>query len=207
MLSRWLSRILIVSIMSLSSAQADVAWDMDFKAGAFLPNLDSWGDYYGSSYAFSGASNVSVRVLNFFVLGADLIYTRASGVGEYASSGQTGGEVSYELLPGNAYAGLQGQFAEGQWVVPYAGVSFGRSFYQQKIAFQSDVRGATNGYALKGGLKLLLDKLDRPSAKLLKEEFGVQHSYWIVEYQKLVLTAGDVDIGGHYLFSGLALSF
>ncbi|MDH5219559.1 MAG: hypothetical protein OEX19_17765 [Gammaproteobacteria bacterium] len=207
MLSRWLSKLFLISAISFSSAQADVAWEMDFKAGAFLPNLDSWSDYYGTSYAYSGASNVSVRVLKFFVLGADLIYTRASGVGEYASNGQTGGEVSYELLPGNAYAGLQAQFAEGQWVVPYAGVSYGRSFYRQKIAFQSDVRGATNGYTLKAGMKLLLDKMDHSSAKLLKEGFGVQHSYWIVEYQKLVLTAGDVDIGGHYLFSGLALSF
>ena len=207
MLIKWFSRFVFVFAISCSSAQASISWQIDFKAGAFLPNLSSWEQYYGNPYALTGASNINLRVLRFIELGADFIYTRATGVGDYVSSGETGGEVSYELLPSAAYVGLQAQFAEGQWLIPYGGVSYGRSFYRQKVQYQEDVRGASNGYTIKGGAKLLLDKLDYSAAKLLKEEFGVQHSYFIVEVQQLSLTVGDVDLGGKFFFSGIALSF
>lgn len=199
--------LLLMSPLSQAKSPSPLSWQLDFKAGAFQPNLVDWSNYYGSSLTYSGASYLGLSVFNLLSIGADLLYLRDSGVGQFASSSTTGGDVSYELLPGNLYVGLQGQFSDGQWVIPYAGAAYGRSFYRQQIQYQSDVRGGANGYTLKAGIKLLLDDLDASSAKMLQEEFSVRHSYFILEYQQLELETDGFDLGGRFFFSGIAFSF
>ena len=182
-------------------------WTMQIKGGAFLPALDGWEDYYGSNKGFASSANFGMRLFKIFEPGIEVSYFRDVGQGFLPVNNQFGGTVSYELLPVDAYLNLRAEFFNRQWVIPYAGINYGRQIYQQKIANQDSVRGGVNGIRYKLGLLVLLDGFDKSSAKMLNADFGIKHSYLSIEAQQSSADIGGIDLGGYFFLSGFAFSF
>lgn len=187
-------------------AQAS-SWQIGMKGGVFQPNLNQWETFYDGKLAGSGIVEASYSPFSLIEIGLRTSFIRDSGVGSYIGNGDLGGEVGFNLFNGEAFVQLVGRFAKRQWLVPYAGVGYGRDFYLVTVKYQDSIKGGMNALSYVGGLRVLVDGLDKRAAKILKEDFGVQHSFWIFEYGLSSASIAGTDLGGATITSGIFLEF
>lgn len=196
-----------VVFLSLSSVSYASSWNIGIKGGVFQPELDQWQTFYDSKYAGTGAVEASFSPFRLLELGLRTGFIRKSGVGSYDNSGDLGGEVSFNLFSAEAYAQFVLRFVERQWLVPYVGMGYGEEFYLLTIKHQPSIKGKMSALSYTGGLRVLVDGLDKRAAKILQEDFGVRHSFLFVEYGMSSATIAGTDLGGITITSGISLEF
>ena len=84
-------------------------------------------------------------------------------------------------------------------------------YYRQKVEFQDDAKGSTDGYHVRGGLQFLLDGLDRGSSSALYGDYGISHTYLFLEAQyvdaEIDTSTGTYNLGGISYLLGLLFEF
>lgn len=181
-------------------------WVFEIKGGAFSPDLDRYDEFYGGDPAYFAAA-FAYRPSDWYEYGAELGFMHDSGVGIFETTGITGGDVGYTLVPAHLYISVFGRFSPGQWVVPYAGVGATMAWYKQDIDAQPNRSGRTDlGYNAKAGLQLLLNGLDRGTARRAAKD-GLMYTYLFIEGQYFSTKVDGHDLGGVTYLLGLRLEF
>lgn len=205
---------LLVIPMVVNAAREQPRWTLEMNAGMFEPENDNWSSYYGSKRMFALGGSVAYRLLYVLDLGMSVDYAQDRGTGSLPIAGLQDGNVTYRMLPVDLFAVLRLRFAEGQWLVPYAGGGYTRFAYHISTSGQGTTRGSVNGYHARAGLQLLLDPLDAGAAKEMFKAYGAINSYLYFEVKRSRAEAnsaiqGDpaVQIGGYSFKSGLMVEF
>lgn len=191
-------------------------WSLELKGGAFLPETANWSRFYGSSYMGEYGGALSYKVHRQIELGLEGSYTRATGKGsvhgDAPENRAQASQVTHEQAPLSLFVLARGVFRENQWLVPYAGGGWTRMFYRQVVKGQTSTRGSVNGYHARAGVQLLLDGLERGSADDLYADFGVHHTYLMLEgrYTRAMAVSipeGSVNLGGVSCLGGFLFEF
>ena len=182
-------------------------WVFELKGGQFKPDLDLYEDFYGSDKVNYFAAALAYRPSDWYEFGGELGYMHESVVGLLETNQTLGGSVKYKLMPVSLYANIFGRFSPGQWVVPYIGAGLTMAYYKQDIESQPDRSGRADlGYNVRGGLQLLVNGLDRGTAKRAARG-GLMNTYLFVEGQYFSTEVDSIDLGGVTYLLGLRLEF
>ena len=197
---------LLALVASIGYAGAEEPrWSVELKGGLFEPDIDDYGEFYGSddsAYFAIGATWLAQRWLE---VGAELGYFNDDGVGVLPVSGVPGAPVEYTLWPVHVFVTLRGEFTAGQLFVPYVGAGATIAYYEQQIGQQPDRNGRTDiGANARVGLQLLLDRVDPVTAA---ESGWLDNSYLFIEAQWFTTEIDDVDLGGYAWLIGFKLEF
>lgn len=187
-------------------------WSLDVKAGLFYPAIEHWQEYYGGRSTGNYTVGIAYKIVRRIEAGIEGGFIRDAGKGYAPGHGMLTGRVVYELFPLNAYILLRGEFTKDQWIVPYVGGGWTKIYYREETEFQETRRGHSDGMHARAGLQFLLDGLDRSAANSLYLDYGVHHTYLIIEVQRLRAlintTGGDeLNIGGTSFLAGLLFEY
>lgn len=191
-------------------------WSLEVKGGAFFPDAEKWSRFYGSGYLGEYGLAVAYKVTRQLEVGIEGSYSRAKGKGVQPLHGQEAqeptGEATFQRVPVNLFLLGRGIFNEKQWIVPYAGGGYTRLFYRAGIKGQGRTQGSVNGFHARGGIELLLDRAEPRAASNLREEFGLDHTYFFVEgkYTRAMadtVTGPAVNLGGAGCLAGFLFEF
>jgi hypothetical protein len=119
-------------------------------------------------------------------------------------------DQTLQVVPVQPYVLLDLMLSEEQLLVPYVAGGWSRYYYRQEVDGADDTDGHLDGYHFRGGLKLLLNRLDPRSAKKARDAFGLKRTYFTTEAQfaKVDDFGGtSADLGGWSFFAGTALQF
>lgn len=200
--------ILLVMLGAPLFAQSETSrWTVAVKGGLMQPAEQSWADYYGDEELPLFNVNAGYRVAPWLELGGSFDYLSDSGQGRFPSDGSLGGSVLYESYPVGLYAMLRLQFSDRQWLVPYAAAAFERLYYTQSIRDQGRSRGSVDGSAIRAGLQIMLDRLDKTETGF--KDFGARHVYLVLEYmtRDAVENSTNADLGGEAYSTGILFEF
>jgi len=184
-------------------------WSLELKGGAFTPALTEFSRYYGRSSVPDYAASLAYRVLRLADIGAGAgsIKIKGQGLGEF--HGNVAGAVTYELFPVNIFFLIRGAMADDQWLVPYIGGGWTRMYYSEKVENQDTISGHADGYHVRAGLRLSLDIFDPNASNQMFLNYGVHHTYFLVEteYTKAVVHSVSTNLGGTTYRGGLLFEF
>jgi hypothetical protein len=212
----FLLAILILALPAVASAEAPLMdrphWSLEIKGGWFYPDIDNWKTYYGDDKTWHYAGSLAYKLLKRVDVGIEAGYIKDRGQGKGSISGMIAGNVTYELAPLNVFVLFRGVFSETQWLIPYAGGGWTRMFFQEKIEDQGTVRGHADGYHGRAGLQFLLDGADSTAARNMLSDYGIYHTYFVLEtqYSRAMitdLTGSSVNLGGTSYLMGLRFEF
>lgn len=214
--------VLILFVLPVAAFAADEQndrphWSFEMKGGWFIPALDNWSMFYGSRNMTEFGGTLAYKIIRQVEAGVEGSFVHGTGQGLAPVHGILTGNVKYDLYPLNVFVLARGVVSEQQWLVPYAGGGWTRMFYREEIEDQGIIRGAENGYHVRGGLQLLLDGLDPQSANNMVRDYGIYHTYLFFEakYTRVMVdTAGttstpgqSINIGGKSLLAGFLFEF
>jgi opacity protein-like surface antigen len=193
-------------------------WSLELKGGVFFPDTARWSDYYGASYFGEYEAALSYKVLRQLEVGVSGGYGRAKGKGQLprhsaAASGQVqAGEVTLQHAPLEVFVLGRMVLDENQWLVPYAGGGYTRMFFREEVKGQGTTDGSVDGFHARAGVQFLLDRIDPEAAENVSRDFGLRHTYFLVEgkYTRAMadtVAAGSVNIGGSSCLGGFLFEF
>ena len=196
------------AVMALEkSTEVKPSWSLGLKGGHFKPAIPDWETYYGDDTTTRFAASLAYKFLNYFELGVEGGQLRDRGQGYLPLNNTVTGNVNYALYPLNVYVLVQGIFYQDQWLIPYVGGGWTRAYYNISISNQDDIKGSVDGTHVKGGLRVLLDGMAKGDARNLQAKYGIDNTYFFLEFQTITAKADvvpEVDIGGDsYLFGVL----
>jgi len=211
--------VLCCCVISLAVADDNAvdkpSWSFEFKGGRYHPTLDEYSDYFGRNRTDELAFTLARKVFRVFEAGVEVGRVHDKGVGGLPFNKEkgfpvvTGGTVTYDLYPVQAFITLRGVFYENQWLVPYVGGGSTREYYEQKVVGQSAVKGHASGSHTRAGLQFLLDRLSGSDAANLQSSFGIDNTYLFLEQQtiKAEVKSAKIDLGGKVYLLGLLFEF
>ncbi len=187
-------------------------WSLAFKGGLFVPDISNWATYYGRRDTSEFGGSLAYKLSRRIEVGIQGTYLEDKGKGLAPLHGTTGGSVTYQLFPVDAFILVRGVFSEKQVLVPYVGGGWTRIYYKEEVQYQSTARGFADGYHGRAGLQLLLDGIDTSASTNMYLDYGIFHTYFFVEteYSRVMAdttTSGTVNIGGTSWFAGLLFEF
>ena len=204
---------LFCCVMSLAAADDSAvdkpSWSFEFKGGRYHPVIDGYSGYFGRNRADELSFALARKVFRVFEAGVEVGRVHDKGVGGLPLNNTTGGTVTYDLYPVQAYIAVRGVFYENQWVVPYIGGGLTREYYEQHVVGQSSAKGHANGSHTRAGMQFLLDRLSGSDAANLQSSFGIDNTYLFIEQQtiKAEVKSVKVDLGGKVYLLGLLFEF
>jgi hypothetical protein len=214
-----LKKIVLVLILSIlpAAALAEEAserphWSLEFKGGEFIPDIENWSTYYGQRDTSEYGGSLAYQINRKLEIGIEGMYLQDNGQG-FAPLHQTiTGNVKYAAAPLNVFILARGIFSEKQFLVPYVGGGWTTMFYREEVQSQEVTRGSTNGYHARAGLQLLLDGIDPGASNSMYLDYGVFHTYLLVEAEYIramanTSTSGSVNLGGTSWLAGLLFEF
>lgn len=183
-----------------------------FTLGQIKPKTPDWSTYYAETTPREIALALGLKPLPFFEAGLEASYFSARGTGYLPLNDRVGGQVVHEIAPIHFYAVLRGQFYFDQWIVPYFGANVGQVYYQQSVAESGSRRGRASSHGMKAGLQLSLDHVDPGATRTLRQEYGIEHVYAVIEHVDNTAKAMDVngesiELLGRSLRLGLLFEF
>ncbi len=182
-------------------------WSLELKGGNFFPKEEAWEPYYGDDKTGQLGAGLAWKITRQIEIGLDTAYIKDEGKGLAPQQGQITGNVTLELYPLQLFLLARGVFREEQWLVPYIGGGFTRTYYEQDIRGQERRRGSATGSHLRAGVQLLLDNIDRGTAWGFYDNFGVNNTYLFVEAQSSSVKVESIDLGGTSYQIGLLFEF
>jgi hypothetical protein len=160
-----LGAMLFLNVTALSAQAAEPAlerphWSLELKGGVFIPDIDNWATYYGRRDISEYGGSLAYKITPQIEVGLEGSYIKDKGRGFAPGHGIVTGDVTYELAPLNVFVLVRGVFRDNQVLIPYAGGGWTRMYYREKVQYQGDIKGSTDGYHARAGLQLVLDSMD-----------------------------------------------
>jgi hypothetical protein len=209
---------LFFSIMMSNSARAAEPalerphWSLELKGGVFIPDIDNWATYYGRRDISEYGGSLAYKITPQIEVGLEGSYIKDKGRGLAPGHGIVTGDVTYELAPLNVFVLVRGVFRDNQVLIPYAGGGWTRMYYREKVQYQGDIKGSTDGYHARAGLQLVLDSMDPRAASNMYRDYGVFHTSLFLEARSIRamitdLNGTSVNLGGTSWLGGLLFEF
>jgi hypothetical protein len=211
------TRLLVVLVLVLSwsvNARAEAPrWSLSTHFGAWLPTEDDWDDHFGSDVTLDFKAGLGYLLTPWLELGLEAGLRKEEGTIDRTLSGRPLVEELDQILwiiPVQPYVLVNVQWTEDQLLVPYVAGGLNRYYYVQDVDGASNTDGYLNGYHLRAGLKVLLNRFDPQSSGTVGRAFGLDRTYFALEVQYAAVDDfGDepTDLGGWTFFGGAALQF
>jgi hypothetical protein len=184
-------------------------WSFEAKGGVYAPSLPGWSQYYGKRDMPEFAASLAYKLIRQLDIGVEAGRTAARGKAFAPLHNITTGDVDLELYPVNVFVLFRGVMDEEQWLIPYLGGGWSKVLYTERIEGQDSVKGSAEGYHVRGGIQLLLDGADRGAANNLYKEYGIYHTYFFIEAEKVraIVKSASVNLGGVGYRAGLLFEF
>lgn len=179
-------------------------WALDFKGGAFYPEIDDWSEFYSGDSGLSAGMTVSRAFGRIFELALDGTHFHDRGQGFYPANNQPGGNMLYESYTLGVGINLRLPVALWGWFTPYAGASAVRVYYDESINSGDRRQGYRDGAMARAGMRLTLDDLEPSGARVLQNDFGILNTMLVVEWQQIETDdVNGFDLGGESIYLGL----
>jgi len=212
-----LGAMLFLNVTALSAQAAEPAlerphWSLELKGGVFIPDIDNWATYYGRRDISEYGGSLAYKITPQIEVGLEGSYIKDKGRGFAPGHGIVTGDVTYELAPLNVFVLVRGVFRDNQVLIPYAGGGWTRMYYREKVQYQGDIKGSTDGYHARAGLQLVLDSMDPRAASNMYRDYGVFHTSLFLEARSIRamitdLNGTSVNLGGTSWLGGLLFEF
>lgn len=208
--------VLLVFLLLLSSAAPAAQplpdlprWSLEVKGGMFSPALEGWSRNFGDSGMREFAAAFAYKFLQQVELGAGAGLMKKKGQVFNQFHGNPVGDMNYELYPVDLFVTLRGVMTDNQWVIPYVSGGWTRMYFREKFPEGDPVRGSADGYHVRGGLQFSLDILDQIAANRMFVDYGVLHTFFFIEAEKIraVQRSTSINIGGTAYHAGLLFEF
>ena len=210
--------VMLFSIMMSNSARAAEPalerphWSLELKGGVFIPDIDNWATYYGRRDISEYGGSLAYKITQQIEVGLEGSYIKDKGRGLAPLHGIVTGDVTYELAPLNVFVLVRGVFRDNQVLIPYAGGGWTRMYYREKVQYQGDIKGSTDGYHARAGLQLVLDSMDPRAASNMYRDYGVFRTSLFFEARHIRamitdLNGTSVNLGGTSWLGGLLFEF
>lgn len=179
-----------------------------FRGGFFFPNDDDFRRVYGKwtndiyfiEFGWYPIKNFSVS----FMVGG--YYQDSNTVGEITLS-HSGENLELVLAPMELGLSYLFRFKASQFVVPYIGAGYDAIYFHEDADPGSPVEGWKEGYTFRGGMLLLLDRLEPSSAWKLFSSFGIDNSYLEIGARYTQTMGGGLDLSGPTATLGVVFEF
>jgi len=66
-------------------------------------------------------------------------------------------------------------------------------YYREKVQYQGDVKGSTDGYHARAGLQIVLDSMDPRASSKMYRDYGVFHTSLFLEARSIRAMVTDLD--------------
>jgi len=212
-----LGAMLFLNVTALSAQAAEPAlerphWSLELKGGVFIPDIDNWATYYGRRDISEYGGSLAYKITQQIEVGLEGSYIKDKGRGLAPLHGIVTGDVTYELAPLNVFVLVRGVFRDNQVLIPYAGGGWTRMYYREKVQYQGDIKGSTDGYHARAGLQLVLDSMDPRAASNMYMDYGVFRTSLFFEARHIRamitdLNGTSVNLGGTSWLGGLLFEF
>jgi len=181
-------------------------WEISFKIGQLQSALEQWDDYYPDTPVMLSAG-FAYKLTRSLALGLEVGRSHVEGKGSLPLNQTIGGDVTFTKIPVNLMLTYRLVFNEDQRWVPYLGAGVGKMYYRQEISNQPEVEGSIDSEHYKLGLQFLLDGLDQSSAAEAKSRYGLDNTYFFLEYMKITAEQNDAafDLGGKIISIGVLI--
>jgi hypothetical protein len=202
-----------VLLVPLTARAEEPRWTVTVVGGIWLPAEDDWDDHYDSQVVADVKAGGGFRLTPWCELGLEVGYRKAEGEVDTTESGSplgTGLDQTLRVVPVQPYVLVDLMLSEDQLLVPYVAAGWTRYYYDHEVDSAPDTDGHINGYYARGGVKLLLNRVEPRSAKKARDSFGLKRTYFVTEAQfaKVDDFGGtSADLGGWSFFAGTALQF
>jgi hypothetical protein len=193
----------------------------EFRVGTYKPDLDAefggaaspyqldFGTGRRTSFKIHAAKALPWRVAGALELGVGVGYWGASGKGRFVGGTVSGDPTTFKIIPTELTATWR---LDVLWerlsipLVPYARASLQRyNWWITGPDGSTSKSGATNGYALGGGLALVLDMFDPVLAREFKQDAGVDHTMITFDVSKAKVN--DFGSGSSWDLSDTQLTY
>lgn len=202
------SLILIFLVVSAQAAPLS-AWSVSLKLGEYQPAADGFSAQYPPQ-AFRGDFELGYKLSRQIEAGVSVGYF-SDNAPVYSVSGRISALTQQlTLIPTQVYLTYQLLSNEDQFLVPYIGGGYTHMTYRHSVEGGDTASGGTDGYHLRGGLKILLNRFEPDSAGKLYEDWGVIRTYFLLEgqYAQVVGFDGTMpNLGGWSYLGGLRFEF
>lgn len=191
---------------------ADDPWSVGVFAGYFAPAVENWEDNYDRRGGWVPDVSIGYAASTWVSAVAEAAYFGASSFARGAITGDPSIERQRLTLVVMTVGGESRlRLSPTQIIVPFVGAGYRRVSYRLKVGADT-ASGGAHGWVGRGGIDVLLNRLDPSAASGLREDYGVARSYLRLEAQWAKVeapgTAGsDIDLGGTTLLAGLRFEF
>jgi len=203
---------IVVGLPAIAGAEGP-RWSLSAKGGVFVPGEENWGDHYDDNAVLDWRVGLGFRPWPRIELGVEGGYHKFTGTVDTTQSGQPLGrslDQTLKVLPVQAFVVYDFRSKDDQFLVPYVGLGYSRYYYRHDVDEGDEVRGNQHGYHARGGLKLLLNRVDPTSAQRARTNLGLARTYACIEGQYARVDdfgSADADLGGWSILAGASLDF
>lgn len=188
---------------------ASPSWSVSLKAGGYQPVATAYGEEYGPS-TFQGDLELGYYFTPRIQMGLSMGYLSVSGTVDSISGRLSALTQKLILVPTQVYIIYDLAFEDNQLLVPYFGGGCTRVTYHHSVEGEETAIGGLNGYHARAGVKLLLNRLDPNNAKNLYSDWGIVHTYFLLEGQYSRVNDfenSSINLGGWSYFGGFQFEF
>jgi len=188
-------------------------WSVSAKGGVFFPGEAGWGDHYDSDAVPDWRAGIGLRLTTRLELGVEAGYRTADGEVTTTRAGQPLGRTlnqTLQVVPAQIYLAYDFRGADDQFLVPYLGAGYSRYYYRHEVDEGETSRGQQQGFHVRGGLKLLLNRADPTAARKARANLGLARTYACLEGQYAQVDdfgSAEADLGGWSALAGARLEF
>ena len=205
----------ITMCLSAQAAERDMDrphWSLELKGGVFIPAIENWATYYGRRDISEYGGSLAYKIVRQIEFGLEGSYIKDEGQGVARLHNIVTGSVTYEVAPLNVFVLARAVFSDNQVLIPYVGGGLTRMYYREKVQYQEDIKGSTDGYHARAGLQIVLDDMDPRAAVNMSMDYGVHHTSLFFEARRIRamitdLNGASIDLGGTSWLGGLLFEF
>lgn len=209
-ITRYLTILFILALPAVSSGGERSGPFFSLNYGQIEPTSDDWKAIYGDKRVSNYRASIGYRLhptLGVEIGGGYLI---KDGKGKTLTGRNTGVETIFQSAPVDFTLLYRLNYFREQFIVPYVGGGVSYNLYWERIKDGNEIKGGMWGRHVTGGINLLLDRLDKKSARDLEEDYGINNTYLTIAATQSVINdfgKEEVDLGGWNYSAGLVFEF
>lgn len=205
-----LTLLFLFALPALSSGSEKSGPFFSISYGQIEPTSDNWKDIYGDKRISNYRASIGYRLHP--TLGVEIggSYLTKDGKGKTVTGIDTGVETIFQSAPIDLTLLYRLNYFKEQFIVPYIGGGVSYNLYRESVKDGKELKGGMWGNHVTGGIQLLLDRLDKKSARDLEEDYGINNTYLSIGATQSVINdfgKEEVDLGGWNYSAGLLFEF
>lgn len=209
-LTRYLTILFVLALPAVSSGGERSGLFFSMSYGQIEPTSDDWKDIYGDKRVSNYRASIGYRFHP--TLGVEIGggYLTKDGKGKTLAGRDTGAETIFQSAPVDLTLLYRLNYFKEQFIVPYVGGGVSYNLYWERVKDGNEIKGGMWGRHATGGINLLLDRLDKKSARDLEEDYGINNTYLTIGATQSVINdfgKEEVDLGGWNYSAGLLFEF